>query len=487
MTVNNPPNLELSDIARQAMLSAGFLVDPTLQPAELSWPVAEEGIPDLRSLLWSSIDNPESRDLDQVEVADCLPDGGIQIRLGIADVDFLVPKGCALDLRAAHNTTSVYTGVVTFPMFPPRISDDLTSLLEGQDRLAVIVTLRIANDGGVTCTSVERGMVRNHAKLVYGSVGAWLENTAPAPQPIANSADLADQITLQATAAERLYAQRIRAGALEFETIEPRPVMKGGKVVGLEVKPKNKARMIIENLMVATNSAIASFLERQGWPSIQRVVRTPERWSRIVAVAAQHGETLPATPNSVALAAFLEKSRRAHPDTFADLSLAIVKLIGAGEYVVVRNANEAFGHFGLAVQDYTHATAPNRRYADLIIQRLLKAAIAGEPCPYTAEELEVIAARCNQQATAARKVDRFMRKVAGASLLSTRIGETFDAMVTGASPKGVFVRIKHPPVEGRVVRGEAGMDVGEKVRVRLDGVDAERGFVDFVRVRSENR
>jgi len=488
---SHPAPLDLPAIARHAVIDAGFA--PQF-PAEVASAVAridssgEAAIgaeqQDLRSLPWSSIDNAESRDLDQIEVAEELPGGGIRVVIGIADVDSLAPKGSALDRHAAQNATSIYTGVATFPLFPPEISNDRTSLLEDRDRLAVIIDLTVGPDGRVDAVRVARGRVRNRAKLNYEEVGAWLEGAAPLPAPVQRLDGLAEQLRLQAAAAERLQAGRVRAGALEFESIEPQPLMRGHGVIGLDVRGKNAARVLIENLMVAANSAIATFLEKRGWPSIQRVVRTPERWSRIVAIAAEHGGRLPETPDSAALAAFLGESRRASPETFADLSLAIVKLIGAGEYVVVRDAREAFGHFGLAVQDYTHATAPNRRYADLITQRLLKAALAGEPCPYSAEELEQIAQRCNDRAAAARKVERQMRKVAAASFLSGRIGECFDAIVTGVSPKGVFVRVKIPPVEGRVIRGEAGMDVGEKVRVRLVATVPERGFIDFARVES---
>lgn len=467
------------------MVDTGFVPDfPAGASRELDSLAREtsaraESVHDLRSMLWSSIDNKESQDLDQIEVAEQLANGDIRVLIGIADVDSRVPKGSALDQHAAQNTTSVYTGVTTFPLFPPEISNNLTSLLEDSDRLAVIIDLTIAVDGRVSAVIVNRALVRNRAKLAYEAVGNWLENVGPAPERVRSSPELAEQLRLQATASERLHTERLRGGALEFETVEPQPVMRDGGVVALELREKNKARMLIENLMVAANSAMATYLERRGWPTLERVVRTPERWPRIVAIAAEHGERLPETPDSVALAAFLEKSRRAHPETFVDLSLAIVKLIGAGEYVVVHDANEPFIHFGLAVQDYTHATAPNRRYADLITQRLLKAALAGGPCPYSAEELGQIAGQCNDRARAARKVDRQMRKVAAASLLSDCIGATFEAIVTGASPKGVFVRVKNPPVEGRVVRGEAGMDVGGRVRVRLLATDPQRGYVDF--------
>ncbi|HMG05970.1 MAG TPA: RNB domain-containing ribonuclease [Chthoniobacterales bacterium] len=486
-TFPGTPNLPV--LARDAMLNLGF--SPEFPAAVLQeLPAirlasdrlrANRSAPDLRALLWSSIDNPTSRDLDQIEFAERLPNGDIRILLGIADVDALVSKGSAADLHAAQNGTSIYLGVVTFPLFPPEISNDMTSLLQDQDRAAMIIDITLDARGAVSAASVSRGVVRNRAKLNYDSAGAWLENTGRAPELVENTPGLADQLHLQFEAAQQFHEERIRAGALEFESIEPQPVMAGQNVAGLHLERKNRARDLIENLMVATNSAIATFLESRHSPSIQRVVRTPERWLRIVALAGELGTQLPSTPDAVALAEFLARRRREDPEHFADLSLAIVKLIGAAEYVVLALGKETEGHFGLAVHDYTHATAPNRRYPDLITQRLLKAAIAGVPPPYSIGELEEIAARCNDRAKAARKIERLMRKIVAATFLSGRIGETFDALVTGVSPKGIYVRVSNPPVEGRVVRGEAGLDVGEKVRVRLVGTNPERGFIDFAR------
>jgi len=481
------PNLPF--LARNAMLEAGF--SPEFPQAVLQeLPAMKQASdrlqanpqdPDFRKLLWSSIDNPTSRDLDQIEFAERLPNGDIRILLGIADVDALVAKGSAADLHAAQNGMSIYLGVVTFPLFPPEISNDMTSLLQDQDRQAVIIDITLDTHGTVSAASVSKGAVRNRAKLDYDSVGPWLEDTGKAPELVEKTPGLADQLRLQFDAAKQFHEERIRAGALEFESIEPQPIMEGQNVAGLQLERKNRARDLIENLMVATNSAIAIFLESRGFPSIQRVVRTPERWPRIVALAAEHGTQLPATPDAIALAKFLAQRRHDDPEHFADLSLAIVKLIGAAEYVVLAKGKETEGHFGLAVHDYTHATAPNRRYPDLITQRLLKAAVAGAPPPYTVDELETIVTRCNDRAAAARKIERLMRKIVAATFLSGRIGQTFDAIVTGVSPKGVYVRVNNPPVEGRVVRGEAGLDVGEKVRVRLIGTIPERGFIDFAR------
>jgi VacB/RNase II family 3'-5' exoribonuclease len=480
---------DLLMLARKAMLEAGF--SPEFPQAVLQeLPAIKQASDKLRAnptpsafreLLWSSIDNPTSRDLDQIEVAERLPNGDIRILLGIADVDAFVSKGSATDLHAAQNGMSIYLGIVTFPLFPPEISNDITSLLQDQERQAVIIDVTLDARGAVSAASVSQATVRNQAKLNYDSVGAWLENTGKAPELLENTPDLADQLHLQFDAAKQFHEERIRAGALEFESIEPQPVMAGKDVAGLRLERKNRARDLIENLMVATNSAIATFLESRGFPSIQRVVRTPERWPRIVALAAEQGTQLPTTPDAVALAEFLARRRRDDPEHFADLSLAIVKLIGAAEYIVIAKGKEGGGHFGLAVHDYTHATAPNRRYPDLVTQRLLKAAIAGAPPPYSVVELEEIVARCNDRANAARKIERLMRKIIAATFLSGRIGETFDALVTGMSPKGTYVRVTDPPVEGRVVRGEAGLDVGEKLRVRLIGTVPDRGFIDFAR------
>lgn len=424
--------------------------------------------PDFRRLLWSSIDNPTSRDLDQIEFAERLPSGDIRILLGIADVEALVAKGSAADLHAAQNGTSIYLGVVTFPLFPPEISNDMTSLLQGQDRQAVIIDVTLDARGAVSAASVSKATVRNRAKLNYDSAGAWLENTGKPPGLVEITPGLADQLHLQFEAARRFHEERIRVGALEFESIEPQPVMSEQDIAGLHLERKNRARDLIENLMVATNSAIATFLESHGFPWIQRVVRTPERWPRIAALAAEQGTQLPTTPDAVALAEFLARRRCDDPEHFADLSLAIVKLIGAAEYVVIARGKETEGHFALAVHDYTHATAPNRRYPDLVTQRLLKAAITGAPLPYSVDELEEIVARCNDRAKAARKIERLMRKIVAATFLSGRIGETFDALVTGVSPKGTYVRVINPPVDGRVVRGEAGLDVGGKSAHALD-------------------
>jgi VacB/RNase II family 3'-5' exoribonuclease len=487
-------SLDLREMARRAMIENGFVpemppgVAHQLQTLESNPPgdLNDESIRDLRSLLWSSIDNSDSRDLDQIEFAERLPGGDIRLMIGIADVDAFVPKGSAIDRHALENTTSIYTGVRTFPMLPEQLSNDTTSLLEDVDRLAVVIELVVDTEGEVRSNDVYRALVRNHAKLVYGPVGAWLEGGAPAPPKVSEVEGLSEQLRLQDEATERLRALRRRNGALNLETIEAKPVTVDGRVVDLVRTEHNRARDLIESFMVAANSEMAEFLEAEGWPSIRRVVRTPERWPRIVEIARSFGDNLPDEPDSRALAAFLTRRRADDPEHFPDLSLSIVKLMGPGEYAVERAGADGEGHFGLAVHDYTHSTAPNRRYADLITQRLLKAVVAHRVAPYTEAELRDIAERCTEREDAARKVERLMRKVAAAVLLGERIGETFDAIVTGVSAKGTFVRLISPPADGRVVRGEQGMDVGDKVRVLLLSTEPERGFIDFARATSRD-
>lgn len=439
------------------------------------------GVKDLRNLPWSSIDNAESRDLDQIEVAEQLPNGSIRLTVAIADVDALVPKASALDEHAYANCTSVYTGVEVFPMLPEKLSTGLTSLNENEDRLAIAIETVVDAEGNVTSYDVYRAMVRNGAQLAYDDVGAWLAGEAP-PQKVGGNATLTEQLKLQHQASTRLKAERIRNGALELDTIEASPVAKDGRIVDLALVRKNEARDLIEDFMIASNVAIAKFLEAKGRSGIRRVVREPERWGRIVELAARYGATLPSTPDSLALAEFLIARRTADPDVFPDLSLSIVKLMGPGIYALDLPGKDPGGHFGLATHDYSHATAPNRRYADLVTQRLVKAALANTQAPYTNDELTAIAARCTEREDAENKVERTVRKTAAAVLLSDRIGEVFDAIVTGANQKGTFVRTLHPPAEGMVVRSHAGFDVGDRVRVKLVGANPGRGFIDFAGV-----
>jgi len=483
------PPYDLKARARRAMVEAGFLPDfpmevgreiqamPSALPADPS-----KATRDLRSLLWSSIDNKESRDLDQVEYVERLADGTLRLLIGIADVDAEVVKDSATDRHAAANSTTVYTGVSIFPMLPAELSTDSTSLLNDCDRLAMIIELHIRESGEVDCHDVYAGWMRNRAKLAYSSVGAWLEGHGPMAPGIASVPGMETQIRLQREASERLRGLRKQQGALTFGSVEARPVVENGQVTDLVVRRHTVAEDIIESFMVAANVAMAKHLKERGLISLRRVVKTPRRWDRIQAIAAEHGVTLPAIPNAKALADFLDRQKQADPEHFPDLSLAVVKLLGPGEYMVEHPGEEHEGHFGLAVSDYTHSTAPNRRFADLVTQRLLKAAAAGLKAPYGEEELSGIAAHCTDREDAARKVERLMRKIVACDLLRPRLGEVFDGIITGASAKGTYVRLLKLPAEGMVVRGAQGVDVGHKVRVRLKAVDMDRGFIDFERV-----
>ena len=481
------PNLRSA--AEAAMRANGF--DPVFPPEVMrqvgslddpSDDALPAGTRDMRALPWSSIDNRSSRDLDQIEASERLPDGTIRVRIGIADVESLVALGSAADEHAMANTTSVYTGVAVFPMLPERLSTDLTSLNEGEDRLAVVIEFDVATDGQLGSASVYRALVHNRAKLTYESVGGWLEGSGPAPEAIRGWPALGEQVRMQDEAAQRLRKARALAGSLDFESIEASPVVVNGKVVDLAVARRNRARDLIEDFMVAANRSVAVFLLENNVPSIRRVVREPKRWDRIVALAAETGDTLPGTPDNRALGEFLSRRREADPEHFADLSLSVVKLLGPGEYVLERRLGDRrmAGHFGLAVADYVHSTAPNRRFADLVTQRLLRFVARGGARPYTDDELVAIAARCTERGEAARKVERTMRKIAGASMLADRVGESFAAVITASSPKGTYARLISPPVEGRVVGGGAGLDVGDTVRLTLKVADAVKGYIDFV-------
>ena len=475
---------DLGTVVRRALRDDGFQPDlddaSRVELAALRPAVLSPELRDLRSLLWSSIDNPTSRDLDQIEFAEALADGGIRLLIGIADVDVLVAKNSAIDRHAHTNATSVYTGIAVFPMLPEQISTGLTSLNQGEDRVVMVIELVLNADGTSRSRDVYRAIAANRAKLAYDTTGAWLEGCGPLPAMVAQTPGLDTQLWLQDRAAGLLKTRRQRAGALEFDTVEATAVAENGKVLSLAVTRKNRARDLIEDFMIAANVAIAKYLAEQNRSAIRRVVRVPKRWSRIVDIAAKYGVKLPAEPDAKSLADFLAARRAVDPLRFADLSLSIVKLLGPGEYVVDKpGPHDDQGHFGLAANDYTHATAPNRRYADLVTQRLVKATIAGAPAPYTDDELAVIAARCTERENAANHVARIARKSAAAILLADRIGNVFDAIVTGVNTEGTYVRLLSPPAEGRVMRGEAGMDVGERVRVRLVRTDAERGFIDF--------
>ncbi len=480
---------ELENIARRLMRENHFVVEnppaveKELREIEAEKLMFEADAIDLRSLLWSSIDNESSRDLDQIEYAEKLSNGDIKMLVGIADVDHLAPRDSAIDKFAAQNTITVYTEGEIFPMLPAELSTDATSLLPDIDRLAMVVEMIIGENGDVSETKIYRAATRNRAKLTYEKVGAWLDENADAPEAFTEIEGLREQILLQKEAAQRLYKFRRDKGALEFETVESEAVKEDDKIVDLRSVFSNSAQMIIENLMIAANVETAEFLESKNLPSIRRVVKTPARWNGIREIARKFGADLPETPDSRSLSEFLEQRKAADALHFPDLSLSIIKLLGAGEYVVQTSDEETEGHFGLAVRDYAHSTAPNRRYPDLIVQRLLKSATRNEPSPYSVDELKNIAAKCNERESAARKIERQMRKTVAANVMQNRIGQKFEAIVTGITPSGTFARILRPPVDGRIVRGEENLEVGKQIIVRVIDTDVEKGFIDFARER----
>jgi ribonuclease R len=477
----------LQRIAHRAMLERGFV--PDFSPQALSeldgihGPAtqAEGSMLDLRKLLWCSIDNDDSRDLDQLTVAEAMPNGPVKVMVAVADVDAIVKKRSAIDNHAQQNTTSVYTVAETFPMIPEKLSTNLTSLNLESDRLAIVIEMVFGGDGALLSSDIYRAVVRNKAKLAYNFVAKWLEDGGSTPQEIRSVDGLDENLRLQDNVAQKLKELRHLHGALDLETIQARPVFEGDELKGLEADRKNRAKDIIEDFMIAANGVTARYLASRKFPSLRRVVRTPKRWDRIVELAAKQGSTLPQEPDAKALEKFLVAAKAADPLHFPDLSLSIIKLMGRGEYVVELPDDGNMGHFGLAVKDYTHSTAPNRRFPDLITQRLLKSAISETPQPYTIPELEELAKHCMEREDGANKVERQVRKSAAALLLSSRIGEEFDAFVTGASEKGTWVRLIQPPVEGRLERGFQGLDVGDRVKVKLVHTDVERGFIDFVR------
>src|SRR5579863_7664435 len=480
-------HLDLQATAKQVMLAHGF--EPEFPP-QIAQQLAElkvhppqvtpsSDVRDLGNLLWSSIDNDTSKDLDQIEVAERLPTGDIKVLIGIADVDAFVPKDSPIDQHAAKETTSVYTGVRIFPMLPEELSTGTTSLLEDADKLSVVIEYTVDAAGSVSSSSVYRAIVRNKAQLAYNAVGGWLEGTGPAPVKVAASIELQAQLRLQNEAAQALKNQRYRNGALNLESTEVTPIILNQQVVDVAKQEKNPATDLIEDFMIAANGVVARMLEKVS--SLRRIVKQPERWDRIVQLAAEHGGNLPPDPDSKALNDFLLKRRAADPDHFADLSLAVIKLIGPGEYVLERPGEPVSGHFGLAVQDYTHSTAPNRRFADIVTQRLIKTLLVGKPSPYSDEELSAIAANCTEKGDAARKVERGMAKRLAAIAMSRRIGETFDAIVTGVTPNGTFVRVLNPLVEGLLAQGQRGLDVGDRLRVKLVRTDVQHGYIDFAR------
>ena len=479
----------LKRIAHRAMIERGLIPDFPVQVLaqlnEIQGPATrtEESVRDLRNLVWCSIDNDDSLDLDQLTVVEANPNGSASVLVAISDVDAIVKKRSALDDHAQQNTTSVYTVAETFPMLPEKLSTDLTSLNYKSDRLAIVIEMVISMDGSLQSSDIYRAMVRNQAKLAYNSVADWLEGNGPMPQMIGTVSGLDENLQLQDRLAQKLKALRHLHGALDLETIEVRPVFSGDELKDLEADNRNRAKYIIEEFMIAANGVTARYLESKQFPSFRRVVRKPKCWDRIIELAAEQGSTLSKEPDSKALEQFLVSAKAADPIGFPDLSLSVIKLLGSGEYVVQLPGGSVTGHFGLAVKDYAHSTAPNRRYPDLITQRLLKAAIMGSPLPYENDELEELAEHCTKEEDEAKKVERQVTKSAAAILLESRIGEQFDAIVTGASEKNAWVRIMHPPIEGRLESGFEGMEVGRRLCVQLVRTDVERGYIDFKRVK----
>jgi ribonuclease R len=476
---------ELKAIAHRAMLDNGL--DPDFSPAVLDQVRkitkaavdTAAAVRDLRSLLWCSIDNDDSRDLDQLSVAQPAEAGAVRILVAIADVDVTVARGSPVDDHARDNTTSVYTAAQIFPMMPERLSTDLTSLAEDQERLSIVTELTVTADGAISASDIYRATVVNRAKLAYNSVAAWLDGKGAAPPRVLSVKGMDEQLRLQDKVAQALKKVRVDQGALGLTTLEAQAVYEGGTLADLKPDEDNRAKELIEYFMIAANGVVARFLEAHQRSSLRRVLHTPERWNRIVELARAQGETLPAQADAKALSEFLVKRQAAAPDRFPDLSLAVVKLLGAGEYALKRAGQPAEGHFGLAVTDYTHSTAPNRRFPDVITQRLVKAVLSNQPAPYGDDELRTLAAHCSDQERNANKVERQVRKSAAAMLLQSRIGQQFDAIITGASDKGTWVRIMQPLAEGRLVKGFEGLDVGDKVRVQLARTDVQRGFIDF--------
>jgi VacB/RNase II family 3'-5' exoribonuclease len=482
------PSSTLMNVARQAMTDNGLLPDfgdaAVKQMASITTPARDSSpdIRDLRQLLWASIDNDNSRDLDQLTVADQASSGAVKILVAIADVDAVIKPGSPIDDHARVNTTSVYTPAAIFSMLPEKLSTDLTSLGESQERLALIIDMTINAAGAITQSEVYRARVVNHAKLAYNAVGAWLTGNGSPPPGVAAVAGMDQQLRTQDKVAQSLRAVRRARGALDLETIEAQPVFSAGTLSDLVPDQPNRAKQLIEEFMVAANGVTAKYLTASGFSALRRVLREPKRWDRIVALAAALGEKLPAEPSAPVLNAFLAKRRQSAPELYPDLSLSVIKLLGSGEYVLDKPGQAIEGHFGLAVVDYTHSTAPNRRFPDLVTQRLLKAAMTKHASPYTDAQLQELAAHCTLQEHNAAKVERAVNKSAAASLLSSRIGAKFDAIVTGASDKGTWVRISSPTTEGKVVKGFEGLDVGDRVRVSLLHTDVARGFIDFARI-----
>jgi exoribonuclease-2 len=477
----------LKELARIAMTSRGLLPDfspEAIAELDLLKPdsLLTGKIRDQRYMCWCSIDNHDSRDLDQLTVAEALPDGFNRLLVAIADVDTLVRKGSAIDQHARQNTTSIYTTAEVFPMLPERLSTDLTSLNYHCERMALVVDMTISKEGEMIRSDVYRALVRSRAKLDYITVGAWIEGDEPVPLEISRVAGLADNIKLQDTIAVQMKKLRHSMGALDFESRESTPVFEGDMILELRETQRTRARDIIEEFMICTNEATATFLADKKFPTFRRIVKNPKRWTRICEIASESGVSLPIEPNSKALQEFMAAAKKNDPDNFPDLSLSIIKLLGPGEYAIGFPEETSEGHFGLAVRNYSHSTAPNRRYPDLITHRLLKSAIEAKEVPYTHDELESLALHCTQKEDDAKKVERQVSKSAAALVLEHHIGEEYDAIVTGAAEKGTWVRIQHPHIEGRIISGAEGLDVGLKIRVQLVATDIENGYIDFKKV-----
>lgn len=489
MNINNKKHRSiLQNIARRVMVERGFYPDFSAAAlAELKripGPARADGkaVRDMRDRLWASIDNDDSLDLDQLTAAEAASGDAVRLFVAIADVVALVKDGSAIDEHARYNTTSVFTAAEIFPMLPEDLSTGLTSLNLNEDRLAVVVEMVIGGDGLLQSSDIYRGLVHNHAKLAYNSVASWLEGNQPAPQGVTAVKGLAENLLLQDQAAQRMKQFRQSQGALSLDTDEAKTIFDGDNILDIEIQKKNRAREFIEDMMIAANVVTVRFLSSRNVPSIRRVVSSPKRWDRIVAIARENGAKLPDTPDPIALDQFLTAQKAADPDHFPDLSLAVIKLLGSGEYVAESPGNTTPDHFGLAVKDYTHSTAPNRRYTDLITQRLVKSALGGGKAPYNLEELGALARHCTEQEDDATKIERQVNKSAAALLLEQRIGEQFNGLVTGAADKGTWVRLLNMPVEGRIVRGFQGIDVGDRVRVELESVNVEMGYIDFKKV-----
>lgn len=480
--------IDLTALAKQSMIERHLLPDFSPEVLREINQITTPAQPhssdtkDLRGLLWFSLDNDDSKDLDQITYAEVIDSQRFKIYVAIADVDSLVKKNSAIDQHAQQNTTSVYTPTKIFPMLPEKLSTNLTSLNENEDRLAIVVEAEIEKSGELIHYSIYRGYVKNKAKLAYNGVSAWLDGVAAVPELIKTIPDLDKQVRLQDKIAQILREYRHKEGALTLQTIEPYVVIQNETIVDLKATAKNRGRNLIEDFMIAANRSTAIFLKKCQRASLRRVVRIPKRWDRIVEIARQYGTNLPSEPDAKALDAFLKSRQLLDPIHFPDLSLTIIKLLGNGEYIVEYPGKAPIGHFSLAVKDYTHSTAPNRRFPDLITQRILKSTLANQPSLYSDNELEQLAKQCTEKEDEAEKVERKMKKSAACLLLSSKINQDFDALVTGAAPKGTWVRVLTPPVEGKLVQGFEHVDVGDKIRVKLVHVDVAKGFIDFVRI-----